>query len=69
MQMTEENKFTLHRKRSDADEDKVVAVGSKADVLRMFNELPQETRPQYSMMDGGMKYNHLEIENILRERK
>jgi hypothetical protein len=65
-QMAEEHKFTLHRRKPDESEDRMVDSGSKADMLRRFAEQPQALRPQFSMMDGSLQLNHLEIGNMLR---
>jgi len=40
--------------------------GSKEEMLRQFANLPESTRSQYFMMQGGMEWNHLEVDNMLR---
>lgn len=58
---------TFHRRRPAQDEDRVITQGPVYDVIRQFKNIRATDRPQYSMMDGGMHYNYLEIENIARE--
>lgn len=62
------DEYTLHRKRLEAAEDKVIATGSKSEMLRQFGNLPEAQRVQYFLMQGGMEWNHLEIEGMLREK-
>jgi hypothetical protein len=63
-EMRDGNEFSLHRKRPGAEADRLVANGPKSDMLRQFRQLPKSQRSQYSMMQGGMRWNHLEIDTI-----
>jgi len=58
--------FSIHRKRPGQSEDRMIFSGSKEEMLRQFANLPESTRSQYFMMQGGMEWNHLEVDNMLR---
>jgi hypothetical protein len=62
--MRDDNEFSLHRKQPGAEADRLVASGPKSDMLRQFRQLPKSQRSQYSMMQGGMRWNYLEIDTI-----
>jgi hypothetical protein len=58
---------TLHRRRADQHEDRMITQGPSYDVVRQYRNIRSANRLQYSMMDGGMYYNYLDIENIARQ--
>ncbi|MDI1343467.1 MAG: XRE family transcriptional regulator [Pseudolabrys sp.] len=58
---------SLHRKRPGSATDKMITEGPKLEVLKKFNNVPPSQRSQYSMMMGNVVFNHLEIENMVRE--
>jgi hypothetical protein len=59
--------FSIHRKRPGQSEDRMIVSGSKVEMLRQFANLPESTRSQYFMMQGGVEWNHLEVDNMLRD--
>ena len=65
--MKKSDHVSLHRKRPETSVDRMITEGPEMEVLRQFNNIRPSERNQYSMMRGGVVYNHLEIENILRE--
>jgi len=58
---------TFHRRRADQDEDRVTTQGPVCDIIRQFRNIRSTDRPQYSIMDGGMEYNYLEVESLARQ--
>jgi hypothetical protein len=66
MKMPGHDEFTLHRKPPDAQEDKVIGRGSKAEMLAQYKAMPRALQKQASMMLGSMEWNYLEIDNIAR---
>lgn len=60
------DEFTLHRKRPDAQEDKVIGRGSKAEMLAQYKAMARALQKQSSMMLGSMEWNYLEIDNTAR---
>jgi hypothetical protein len=62
--MRDDKEFSLHRKQLGAEEDRLITSGPKSEMLRQFRNLPPAQRSQYSMMQGGMRWNHLEIDTI-----
>jgi hypothetical protein len=63
----EDNIYTLHRKRPEQSEDRMVGAGSKMDLLRQFANLPGTLRSQYSLMQGSMEWTYLEVEAMARQ--
>jgi hypothetical protein len=41
--------------------------GTKQQMLMRYLELPRSKQPEYEMMQGGMVWSHLEIDNIARD--
>jgi hypothetical protein len=64
LSMSWNDNYSLHRKRPGAEEDRLIASGSKSEMVRQFRNLPESQRSQYSMMQGGMRWNYLEIDTI-----
>jgi hypothetical protein len=62
--MSRNDNYSLHRKLAGVEEDRLIASGSKSEMLRQFRNLPESQRSQYSMMQGGMRWNYLEIDTI-----
>jgi hypothetical protein len=67
--MPRDDHYTFHRKWPGRDEDRLIGEGTKDEMLDRYEAMPQALRSQSFMMLGGMKFNHLEIDNLLRERE
>jgi hypothetical protein len=66
---TANDEFRLLRKRPTTTEDRVVATGSKAEMLRHFESVPDTHRPQYRMMQGSAIWSHTDLEEMVRLEK
>jgi hypothetical protein len=66
--MQDDRNFTLHRKRPGAADDRLITSGTKSEMLAQFKNIPPSQRPQYSMMQGNMRWNHLEIDTLRDEK-
>jgi hypothetical protein len=58
---------TLHRRRPEQPEDRVITNGPIGDLVRQARSLPDMTKDQYFIMIGGMRYDRHEIEGLARE--
>jgi hypothetical protein len=63
--MSKDDQFTLHRKRPGFD-DKVIGDGDLREVLDQLHDMPSAQQKQCFVMQGSMKWNHLEIEALRR---
>jgi hypothetical protein len=61
--MSRDHQFILHRKRPGFDE-KVIGDGDLKEVLDQLHDMPSAQQKQCFVMQGGMKWNHLEIESL-----
>ena len=63
----DEPKASLHRKRPGQEYAKELDEAPRSEILRQFLNKAPSTREQYSMMEGSMIYNHLEMEAMARD--
>jgi hypothetical protein len=59
----------FHRRRPEQSGDRAIVEGPLFDIIRQYENLAPSVRSQYSIMDGSMEYNHLEIAQLARELK
>jgi hypothetical protein len=65
--MQDEQKFTLHRTRPGAKEYRMI--GSGLEGLEQYAKMPRVQQEQSFGMIGGMRLNHLEMDNLVRSRR
>ncbi|HXI05345.1 MAG TPA: hypothetical protein VNJ49_03290 [Bradyrhizobium sp.] len=61
--------YSLHRKRPGAEDDRMIDSGTREQMLDHYASMPRAYQEQSFMMLGGMKLNHLEIDNLVRARQ
>jgi hypothetical protein len=64
--MQDDKEFTLHRTRQGAKEDRMIGCGAEG--LEQYANMSREQQEQSFGMIGKMKLNHLEIDNLVRNR-
>jgi len=60
--MKRHTSWSLHRDRS------TIATGTEDEVYVMFRGVPHSERDRYSVRNGGMEFNYLEIEGMMARR-
>jgi hypothetical protein len=65
--MPSDQEYTLHRKKHGAESDRMIARGPRDEMLRQYLNTPSENRDQYFLMLCGMRFNHLEIDSLVRQ--
>lgn len=67
--MPSNDKFSLHRRQPGGSDRMITGEGPKEEMLARYLNIAPSMRSQYSLMQGFMEFNHLEIENMLANEK